>query len=136
METILCERDLQAIGNLSHTRPLSGNFSGHPQDYNLTEETIQFFCLCLQLSLDSSIKDLAFLEDFKFICCPGRKYNFSFLDSSVILELSRNTDLLETWRDFSFVGAEWWYSMEKKHAKLQLGKLKVNIFPVLSRTRG
>lgn len=85
METTLCERDLQATGNLSCTRPLNGNFYGHPQDYSFTEETIQFFSLCLQLSLDSSMEDLAFLEDFKIIWCPGKKHKFPFLDRSCVL---------------------------------------------------
>lgn len=135
VEIILFERDLQAIGNLSHTRPLNGNFSGHPEDYSLTEETRQFFSLCNQWSLDSSMEDPAFLEDFKIICCPGRKYDFPFLDSSCVLRALLNRWLAGDLQRLLICGSRAMVQHGGKHAKLQLVKLSASTFPVLSRKR-
>lgn len=82
----------------------------------------------LQLSLDFGIDYVAF-KDFKIFCGPERKYNFPFLDASCVLTALQNSDVLEAWRDFSFMGAALRYSMEKQHAKLQLAKLKVSTSP-------
>lgn len=63
MKIIFYERDLQTIGNLSHTRPLNRNSSGYLQYYNLQRKITSFL----------SVFAITFFENFKIIYCPGKK---------------------------------------------------------------
>lgn len=73
METILCERNY-----LSHIRPLNGNFSGHPQDYNLSEEAIVwFFSSVFAIVLRFQYR-LRCLQGFQDLMWPWKKIQLSF----------------------------------------------------------
>lgn len=113
-------------GPLSHTKSLNRNFS-ILQYCNLQRKTTYFFSV-FAIAL---IKDHAFFENFKNICCLEKKH----LDSSFVLSSLLKHWLPENLKRLSFCESRTTAQCKEKKSKLQLLELKGKHFPCLEQEK-